>query len=86
MADGSPLKHCGVRRVPLIVNDGKSIGVDFQVTGATKPILSVGKFCSRDGSRGAWYERSGGQLWSEIYWPLPGKKVNRHYVLECWAA
>ena len=41
---GEPLKHCGTRRnVPFTAGDGSEMRVSFEVTDATRPILSVRK-------------------------------------------
>jgi hypothetical protein len=62
LADGSPLGHYGMRRVPLRIAGDRTIIVEFQVTDVRKPILSVGKFCSRAPQRSAWYDAQGGVL------------------------
>ena len=41
---------------------GKRILVEFQVTDAKKPILSVGKLCSKSVQRVAWHDHEGGVL------------------------
>merc|ERR1712194_697966 len=83
LADGSKLRHYGSRRVPLMIAGGKSILVEFQVTDAKKPILSVGKFCSKSEHRIAWYDGAGGELQHGAAGRVKVKKINRHYALEC---
>ena len=83
LANGSKLRHYGSRSVPLMIAGGRSILVEFQVTGAKKPILSVGKFCSKSENRTAWYDGSGGGLHHEGAGLVKVKKVKNHYALEC---
>ena len=47
--------------------------------------MSVGKFCTKHGSRVAWYDGRGGVLRHETAGLVKVKKVNNHYALECWA-
>ena len=65
LADGSPLTHYGERRVPPRI-----ASVDFQVTDVRKPILSVGRFCSRAPQRYVRYGARGGVLQHETAGPL----------------
>ncbi len=50
-----------------------------------KPILSVGKFCSRAPQRSAWYDAQGGVLRHELAGLVQVKRIANHYALECWA-
>merc|ERR1712194_78897 len=83
LADGSKLRHYGSRRVPLMIAGGKRILVEFQVTDAKKPILSVGECCSKSEHRIAWYVCSGGVLRHEGAGLVKIKKIRHHYALAC---
>ena len=85
LADGSPLAHYGMRRVPLQIAGNRTIIVEFQVTDVRKPILSVGKFCSRAPQRSAWYDAQGGVWQHESAGMAKVKRVANHDALECWA-
>jgi hypothetical protein len=85
LADGSPLAHYGMRRVPLQIAGERTIIVEFQVTDVRKPILSVGKFCDRASARCAWYDSEGGYLRHESAGLVKIKRVANHYALECWS-
>ena len=85
LPDGSPLAHYGMRRVPLQIAGNRTIIVEFQVTDVRKPILSIGKFCSRAPQRSAWYDAQGGVLRHESAGLVKVKRVANHYALECWA-
>ena len=64
-ASGHRQKHYGEQAVPMRLRDGRKIWITFQVCDVNGPIMSVGKFCTKENVRCATFSTSGGTMWNE---------------------